>query len=66
MKIEIQEGYDIVIIAETKAERKRLGKLNDKWLNCGLRVDLIGIPGLCHQLTIRPKSPDERTIEIGG
>jgi len=63
MKIEIREGYDIVIVAETEAERKRLGKISDKYVTCGVTSDLVGVPGFYHQVTLRPKDPEEQALE---
>lgn len=66
MKIEIREGYDVVITAENERERKRLGKLYDKWAAQGTTVDLVGAPGFHHQVTIRPQTREEKTTELGG
>jgi len=63
MKIEIREGYDIVITAETEADRKRLGKISDKYAACGVTSDLVAIPGLNYQITLRPKDPEEQALE---
>lgn len=63
MRIEIREGYDIIITAETEADRKRLGKISDKYVSCGVTSDLIGVPGLNHQVTLRPKDPEEQALE---
>lgn len=66
MKIEIREGYDVVITAETERERKQLEHLNDKYANCGVTFDLIGAPGFFHQIVLRPKDPEEQIVELGG
>jgi hypothetical protein len=66
MKIEIREGYDIVIIAENERDHERLKKLNDKYAGQGLTFDLVAGPGYFHSITIRPLSPEERVTELGG
>jgi hypothetical protein len=68
MRVEIKEGYDIVLTAETDQDRRRLARLNDKYISCGLRAEMVGGPGLSHSITVRPVGPqdDNPVVEVGG
>ena len=66
MRLEIREGYDIVLIAENESDRRRLGKLNDKYTSCGVTVDTAASAKHIHRITLRPMNPEEQAIELGG
>ena len=63
MRIEISEGYDIVLEPENDRDRARLRKLYDKYLESGgLEADLFGVPDFWAKLVVRPKrQPHELT-----
>lgn len=67
MRIEIQEGYDVVLHAENEADRKRIEKLYEKYLKTnGLEADLLGVPGYYIQLKLRPKRLPHEHAELKG